>query len=209
MSFFIIFFTFLKKFYKVLNIKYHFFTVAGWLFIFLFVSSIGSYTLFMNTDIKIFEYIGLTIFKIILFYILFLIPLSNNKFKKTLRIVSHKSYLYFLFFSGIILFGMCYNIIMYNNDLIEIFITNLINIMMTLYGLLTIIWFAYHIKYSNDLQRLRKQLQIYIFFITFLQLFFINKYSRFEYCISILILTYTYIQYLFEVISDKKQDNIA
>ena len=85
----------------------------------------------------------------------------------------------------------------------KVFIQNQINIIFTIYGILTILWFAYQLIYTNELSKLRKQLQLYIFIVTILQLFVVNKYSTFEYSISVLIITYTYIQYLFEIKSEK------
>ena len=84
-------------------------------------------------------------------------------------------------------------------DYNKVFVDNNVNIMFTIYGILTIIWFAYQLVFTKELCILRKHIQLYTFIVTVLQLFVFNKYSNFQYCISVLIITYTYIQYLFEV----------
>jgi hypothetical protein len=209
MELFIGFFKMFTKIFGFLKIKRLYFTVAGWIFITLILIGGVSIYIFEHFDILVFKTILLIDLKISILYIICLIPIFNDKFKQNLKIISHKSYLYFIIYGGLILWGIVHIATKNIPYFEEIVMNNSINVMMTLYGFLTIIWFAYHIIYSDAIQLLKKQLQVYIFIITFLQLFFINKFSKFEYCISILILTYTFIQYLFEDDSHKKQGNGA
>jgi hypothetical protein len=196
MFLFVYLFSLIKKILDILTTKKSIFMIAGWIFVSLFLISTGFYCIFEYTNNNYLKIISTIIFKILIFYILCLLPFSNNKLRKNLKIVSHKSYISFVVYNGIILYGCIYWILLSINISLEFFINNSMNIIITLYGIITIIWFAYQIIHSNNMQILKKQLRFYIFIITFLRLFVINKYSYFEYCV--LILTYVFIQYLFE-----------
>ena len=203
-------FNFLRKISNFLKRKYFIFSGAGIIFI-IFIVVISLFAaLSQYTNIELFKIIGMIIFSILVLYIICLIPFSDNKFKQMLKIVSYKSYFSFIFFFGIILWGILFFLVhFYFKNLIELFTYNSLNIMITLYAILTVIWFAYHIINSNQINFLKKQLSLYLFFITSVQLFFINKFSNFEYCISILILTFVFIQYLFDDKSNEENSNVA
>ena len=194
-------FGWLRKIENVLQRKVGILSVSGIVFFSIIFIILAFIELSNLMGFPILTKITYVLFKILLLYIVMLIPLAENKVSKSLRTISHKSYLYFIGFTGVILWYLTSEIIKLfpSLDYEKVFINNQINIVFTIYGLLTIIWFAYQLVNTKLLSKLRKQIQFYIFIITIIQLFVVNKYSSFEYCISVLIITYTYIQYLFEL----------
>lgn len=198
-------FSSIKRLAKILKLKIGPLSVSGVIFFLILLINAGLYEISNYAGLQQMEKASYLFLHILFMYMILLIPIGNNKLSKALRTTSHKSYFYFIFFGSILVLNIISEIIKIFPAINyqKVFIQNQINIIFTIYGILTILWFAYQLIYTNELSKLRKQLQLYIFIVTILQLFVVNKYSTFEYSISVLIITYTYIQYLFEIKSEK------
>ena len=196
-----IFFIRIKKIIHFLKQRVGPLTVAGIIFVSLFISALLTSLIDDMLNTQFFDKIGRIFISLAMIFIVLLIPTANSKYTKALTTISHKSYLFFIFFVGLFIWFAVSQVIMLipSIDYNKVFVDNNVNIMFTIYGILTIIWFAYQSVFTKELCILRKHIQLYTFIVTVLQLFVFNKYSNFQYCISVLIITYTYIQYLFEV----------
>ncbi|UTC83991.1 hypothetical protein [Treponema denticola] len=199
LSYFKILFDFFNKYVLFLKKQVTpFLTVAGVMFLSLICVAVVLFKL--SEKINFLKLLSFYAFSLSFIFLVILIPIANIKIGKSLTIISHKSYFYFIFFIGLFVWLILSETIKFfpSIDYTKIFIDNTVNIIITIYAFLTIAWFSYHLVYTNELSKLRKNLQIYIVLITFFQLFVLKKYMNFDYCISILVITYTFIQYLFE-----------
>lgn len=198
MDFYVHLFNMLKKSSAFLQRKHKYLTNAGIIFfiliaLFCILPCIPAITNLIAVN----KLISFLLFLLIL--ILILIPIANSKYKKSLITISHKSYFFFSVFLSVLIWGAMNSAVMIffpNHQ--EWFIKYTVNIVFTIYAVMTVLWFAYNLIYSNRLSKLRKNLQLYICIVTFIQIFMLKKINSFEYGISVLIITYTYIQYLFE-----------
>lgn len=160
MNFYVHLFNMLKKSSAFLQRKHKYLTNAGIIFfiliaLFCILPCIPAITNLIAVN----KLISFLLFLLIL--ILILIPIANSKYKKSLITISHKSYFFFSVFLSVLIWGAMNSAVMIffpNHQ--EWFIKYTVNIVFTIYAVMTVLWFAYNLIYSNRLSKLRKKLTI-------------------------------------------------
>ena len=120
--------------------------------------------------------------------------------------ISIKSYLLFIFKGAIILFGYFHFSRFFGFSFFQwLFPKYIFEFIFLSYAFLSIIWFAYQKYNKNEERKLKKHLQKCTVMMTLIQTV-VSKFSdNGDYCLSILLAAYVYIDYLIEYADDETE----
>lgn len=204
-------FNFLNKLKKILLLKKGPLTISGYVF-FCLTFLIYFLSLFPNNNVF---FLIKNIFSLLFFFFyLSLIFYCDKHLNLIKNNISIKSYLLFIFKGAIILFGYFHFSRFFGFSFFQwLFPKYIFEFIFLSYAFLSIIWFAYQKYNKNEERKLKKHLQKCTVMMTLIQTV-VSKFSdNGDYCLSILLAAYVYIDYLIEYadneIEIKKKEGLS
>lgn len=188
-------FIFMEKLKKILLLKKGLLTVAGYIFCSLLIIII----ILSKT-----ENISKNIFALLfIFFYLLLIFYCDNHLSLKNSNISIKSYLLFIFKGAIILFGYFNFPKLFGYSFFQwLFPKYILEFTFLSYAVLSIIWFAYQKYRFNEESKLKRLLKKCTIIVTIIQVILSKISDTGVFCLSILLASYIYIEYLIEYTDD-------
>lgn len=186
----------IEKIHKWGKITKIFLTNYGWILFGLILCFGFIYKICKITQIHLLLVLLKVLLALIFSEILYISFFVTDGIKKNIICPSSKSYIIFIFYFAILLFGEVQIISI--NGLKQLIYTNFYIFIFIEYSLGSIIWFSYFIYKNANVSKLKLILKKWTVIVTLLQLLLSKISENFSFCLAIMLFSYLYIEFLFE-----------